>query len=342
VVEELMTSTSRFEEQAHLRVLRPYLGFIDQRRRKKPLQRNGTKVYPWIFEPLPQEDQPKAAEFSTNSMCPLLYSAWSTSSTSKYMYANPSLVISQQFWNALQVVVLLLIVVVNFKFTMEAKPSTGTELSKQSSYPKSSSSPNRFYRTLSLILLPLALVFTRPNGFGFLIVGSLTALALCLWTKTDLDVRRDDGSAIEESEAKVSFVGVRPRLIHAWAIFSQTITAPSSRMWSVRCCSLATLCLLPFSSYVSSPGGHLFAFITGAWIAVAVVSPRLNLRLSLGETQAIVAELSGSRFSAPMTICFEETLGFFCTLGSSVYNFAGHTYGEFEDTVFLVLYASKI
>jgi hypothetical protein len=62
----------------------------------------------------------------------------------------------------------------------------------------------------------------------------------------------------------------------------------------------------------------------------------------LGETQAIVAELSGSRFSAPMTICFEETLGFFCTLGSSVYNFAGHTYGEFEDTVFLVLYASKI
>ena len=301
-----------------LRVLRPYLGYIKQHRRKATRQRNNTAaVNPWILEPLPEQEQPKTAEFTTNSMCPLLYSGWQKSKTSKYMYADPSLVVSQQIWNGMQVFSLLLVIVVNFKFTIEARESS-RNIADASTTTFSTISSLGCYHILSLTILPLFLFIVRPVGFPFVMVGALGAFGFLTWTMRDGSGRVDDQS---------SYVGLQPRLIHFWTILSQTVSSPTFRMWSVRFLSLATLCLLPFSSYVSSPGGHVFSFLTAAWITVGMVSPKLNLRLSLGETKQFVDRHANHGFSHPVTIFFEETLGFVCTLGSSVYNFAGHTYG---------------
>jgi hypothetical protein len=111
-----MSSISRFDEQTTLRVLRPYLGFVKQRYRRKPITWNNVTMQPFILEPLPPEEQPKKGEFTTNSVCPLVYSGWpkSPESKSRFMYANPALVLAQQFWNGMQVFLLFLMIVVNY------------------------------------------------------------------------------------------------------------------------------------------------------------------------------------------------------------------------------------
>jgi hypothetical protein len=104
----------------------------------------------------------------------------------------------------------------------------------------------------------------------------------------------------------------------SWSILS----SPSFQRWYIRFLTLSTLVTLPFSVYISSPGGHLFSLFTAFWIILAFTVPKSVLRLSIGEKDAI--EEASIEYASPCRlICFEETFGMLCCLGSSVYNYAG-------------------
>jgi hypothetical protein len=329
VVEEVMTSKSMFEEERYLRVLRPFMGVVEQRRRTTPIKnRNTTGVLPLIFEPLPVEDQPNTGEFTTNSFCPLLYSVKEYGKVSGYMDANPSLVVAQQFWNGMQVSLLLLMVVVHFKYSIQAATESSTRPPRGTpDMTKSLGSSRRTFSTQFWLMGPVVFLITLsflfvPGGGFFPILVGIGSLTMIVWMIHKFKSASTLDLLSEKTQGSGSFSEWRPRMKHYGAILSSTASSPSFKIRSVRCLVLFTLCVLPFATYVSSPGGHIFTCLCATWIVVALMSSQMNIRLSLRDTMAVEA----LDLSPPRTILFEESLGFFCTLGSSLYNFAGHTY----------------
>ncbi|KAG7355752.1 hypothetical protein IV203_000438 [Nitzschia inconspicua] len=346
VEEDIMSASSKFEKAPYLRVLRPYLGFLEQRQRKKPLIRNNETVYPPIFEPLPIDQQPKTGEFTTDSICPLLYSARTTSSRSKLMDASPTLVVAQQFWNGMQVCLLFLVIVVHYKFHTDASEQPEVPNSRKDNtmgestlttifnkYNVNKKNTLKTWRILPLVLLPFMMYLVQPDGYVLLAVVVSPIVALLGWAIFRVLSRPDDTNFDQSNEELTdSMTPLHKKLMNIivkWTVIvRKLLSSHTFHLWAVRFLALGTICLLPFASYVSSPGGHCFAFVTAMWITLALWSPKFNLRLSLGETKAFNDEAIKLRhgFTPPYTIFFEETLGFFCTLGSSMYNYAGHTY----------------
>lgn len=359
IVEEQLSATSKFDREPLLRLLRPYLGYVEQRQRRKPLMHGNNKnemVYPQIFEPLPHQNQPRTGEFTTNSMCPLLYSAWIEKKSSRTMYASTTLVVAQQFWNGMQVCLLLLMILVHFKCSTDvlvarcsnnplqlpsANRNSASILSSNDNDnndnddTKNKEARMRTWRMLPLALLPLMMYLVHPDGYFPMILVSLLAVVLLVRAFFSI-LQLEPNNYAPHDNVKQEQMNARPLwdklqffAIQSAQFVSKLVASKSFQLWAVRCLGLITVCLLPFSSYVSSPGGHCFAFLTAVWITLAFVSPRCNLRLSLGNTQSIEREAirnNAHSMTPPYTICFEETLGFLCTLGSSLYNFAGHTY----------------
>jgi hypothetical protein len=358
VVQEDMSYSSKFEDQPVLRVIRPYLGFVEQRPRNKPIVRSNVTVRPNIFEPLPPHQQPRVGEFTTNSMCPLIYSSWQEASkeTSKMLYASPTLVVAQQFWNGMQVVLLLLMIVVLFKFSsdvveqQQAANARGKDvLSSNSTSLESNNNDNdndsnnnnakkssekfQTWRILPLALLPVMMYLVNPNPTVLSVLFMVPLSALLIWVMFGMSRQEDDRQVFDlneqQAESSASFQSYPAMMAHHRMVVWRVVSTPTCHLWAARCLGLVTVCLLPFSSYVGSPGGHCFAFLTAIWIALAFGSPKFHLRLSIGETEFLESAARNDNnfaFSPPRTICFEETLGFLCTLGSSLYNFAGHTY----------------
>jgi len=92
--------------------------------------------------------------------------------------------------------------------------------------------------------------------------------------------------------------------------------------WTTRLVSLAAVAILPFSVYLISPGGHSFAFAALLLGLLGIFqTPHPNLRLSIGERDGTT--ITSSNSSPSWTLGCEETLGCLCTLGSSLYNYAG-------------------
>ena len=92
------------------------------------------------------------------------------------------------------------------------------------------------------------------------------------------------------------------------------------RKWAVRLLSLVAVCILPFSVYLISPGGHIFAFLALASQLLAILTPVSVLRVSIGEHDS---DALGDSDSTPWTLSREETIACLCNLGSSLYNYAG-------------------
>jgi hypothetical protein len=338
VVEEDMSNISRFEKQKLLHVIRPRLGFVEQRYRRKPIIRNNVTIYPLIMEPLSPQDQPHKGEYTTNSICPLFYSGWRKSSQSKSrtMYANPALVLAQQFWNGMQVFLLFLIIVVHFRISAVAAEYQTVDMAGKTTSTKgcpgrSTKIKTTFFtswRVLPLWLLVGAMYLVNPEGYFMTMFVALLVFVVLIWARHGADHRRDE-------IIKTYLPGITPlaccrqqsELFHRGMVWWEHLASPTFQMWAVRGLGLVTVCLLPFACYVSSPGGHCFTVLTIVWIGLAFLSPKTILRLSLGDTKAMAVHASdNSDWSPPYTICFEETVGFFCTLGSSIYNFAGHSY----------------
>lgn len=92
--------------------------------------------------------------------------------------------------------------------------------------------------------------------------------------------------------------------------------------WSIRLLTLVALLILPFTVYLVSPGAHVFAFLSFLLALTGMFySPSHVLRLSIGEQN------DDSTCTHNRPCCWilirEETLGCLCTLGSSLYNYAG-------------------
>jgi hypothetical protein len=90
--------------------------------------------------------------------------------------------------------------------------------------------------------------------------------------------------------------------------------------WGVRLLSVFAIPILPFTVYLVSPGAHLFALFSLMFALVGIFyTPCSVLRLSIGEHD----ESNASSSYPSWMLTREETLGCICTLGSSLYNYAG-------------------
>lgn len=83
--------------------------------------------------------------------------------------------------------------------------------------------------------------------------------------------------------------------------------------------SVCYLCLLPFSSYVISPGAHISAVLTLGLTLLAILTPVNKIRLSIGEEDV---EPAGDTDCKSWFLIREETLCALCYLGSTSYNAA--------------------
>jgi len=161
------------------------------------------------------------------------------------LYAPTALVVAQQFWNAMQVVVVFLIVALNFQY------SKASEEAKQRMAQQETTTPRQ----------------------------------------------------------KSMFAATK---------------------WIVRVTSIVLICIMPFCIYVVSPGATIFAFLTATLTAIALMTPKSTLRVSLGEEPNEPAERNTAvpdNQNKTYWVLFprEETFGFLCTLGSSLYNLTANT-----------------
>jgi hypothetical protein len=282
------------------------------------------------MEPLTSQHQPKKGEFTTNSICPLLYSGWrkSPQSKSRSMYANPALVVAQQFWNGMQIFLLFLTIVIHYQVSSVAAERQTVDIvshitkgSPGGLKTSTNSAVFSCWRILPLLLLPTTMYVVNADGCFLAMLVSILVFALLIWSRHDDDHQRNNplGQYLPDS---MTLQCIPQSEFVLW----ENVASPTFHMWAVRGLGLVTICLLPFATYVSSPGGHCFTILTVVWIALAFWSPKTLLRLSLEDSKAISQASDSSNLTPPHTVCFEETLAFLCTLGSSVYNFAGHTY----------------